>query len=161
MDDVAKSLDRMSQIEVELLRIKADEKEDLARIKRDAAKKIKRLQAEKNSLKAATKAYMGPKRESLTSKWGQKSIELFSGVVGWKLSTVKVTIKRGFEKTVADALVALGLGDCVEIKTTYKFNRSLIRRYKDKVNAIDGLAFVGGKRESFYVDTDATRKKAA
>ncbi len=155
MDDVALILDRITKLEIELTRVEANRKEAVSEINRKAEATKKRLRGKMASLRKAAKAFMGGSRKKeLLKEWGQKSIRLFSGVVGWRLSDVKIVIAKGSEAKVAKALLKMGLDLCVEKKTTYTFNRTVMKRFVDRIKGIEGISVTGGKRDVWYAKTD-------
>ena len=153
MEDIAIALNHIATVENTRKINKADLGHAVAALKEKFEKEDARLKGEVKRTKSAIVTFMRANKQSLLRAWkGLKSIELFSGTVGWRRSTITISINKGCEADVGEQLIALGAGDCVEKRTVYEIDRVKLRQYPDIVKKISQLNSKGGKQDVLFID---------
>jgi phage host-nuclease inhibitor protein Gam len=153
MEEVAIAINHITNVENTRKRNKANLEDAVATLKEKFAKEDSRLKAEAKKTKAAISSFMRSNKKSLLRAWeGLKSIELFSGTIGWRRSTVRISVKQGCEAEVGEQLIKLGAKHCVEKKVVYVIDRVKLRQHPDIVKKIPQLSSKGGKQDVLFID---------
>ena len=94
-EDVTKILDLINTADIQIARVNASLKEEVARARKRAEKEITALKKKRTGYIASIRGLVSPLKKSLLKEWGTKSKRFGIGIIGWRKSREKVIVAKG------------------------------------------------------------------
>jgi phage host-nuclease inhibitor protein Gam len=143
-------IEQISQTQGAINQIQADLKREIADLRAKAAKLLRPLKIERDSQINALFAFADPRKEELTEQ--ARSIELASGVFGWRWTPPRVATVKTDKETIAQ-LKKTGNGTFVRVAE--QVNRQAILAERPEIDGIDCV-----QSDEFFVVPNRKIRKA-
>lgn len=149
------SLYRIGTIDRDIADIETSLAAAIATLQNEAVAKLKSLVDERKDRLVGLEQFAVDNRADILAD-GRKSVELAAGVIGWRMTPLKVVLARGGEKKALETLKRLRLQKYIRTKESLD-KQSLLRERPE----ITGIRYV--QREAFFAEakTDIPPEAAA
>lgn len=141
---------KIGQTQDAINEIKKELKREIAELKAEAAKKLAPLALERSNQINALFAFANPQKDELTEE--ARSIELASGVFGWRWTTPRVETQQDDKETVARLKAN---GNDAFVRVVEKVNRRAILAQQLEIPGISCI-----QSDEFFVVPKQKAKKA-